>query len=183
MLTFLLPPVQAENWDDYTDLDKAWEGQKTVTNKEYDEVIDALKAQEKKREAKKKKKLFKRLLGGGDSLHEELSPDNEIKEIPDFKSNDKGLLLNVPVEITLDNNILDRGFYKVLGERNDDGKICIKFYQSQFFKGEVQAIETQDDYGEESIDFVRIVPYNDSFVKIIFGSIDFNAYALIPFQN
>ena len=55
------------------------------------------------------------------------------------------------------------------------------FYQSQFFKGKVRACETEDDYDEDDLDFVKLTPYNDNFVKIIFGSLEFNAYAYVRF--
>ena len=43
------------------------------------------------------------------------------------------------------------------------------------------AEETDDDYGQETIDFAKVLPYNQDFIKVIFGSIDFNAYAYIPY--
>ena len=55
------------------------------------------------------------------------------------------------------------------------------FYQSQYFKGKVRACETNDDYESEDLDFVKLIPYNKNFVKIIFGSLDFNAYAYIRY--
>ena len=57
----------------------------------------------------------------------------------------------------------------------------IFLFQSQFFKGKISATETEDDFEEKEINFAKILPYNESFVKVIFGSIDFNAYTLIPF--
>ena len=59
----------------------------------------------------------------------------------------------------------------------------ILFYQSQYFKGKVLANETNEDFDEETLDFARLIPYNDSFVKIIYGCLDFNAYALVPYSE
>ena len=57
-----------EAWNDVADystnLDKAWEGQKTVTNQEFEKVMDALNDKNKKNEEKKKRKKFKKILGG-----------------------------------------------------------------------------------------------------------------------
>lgn len=174
--------VYSESWDDYKDLDKAWDGQKTITNKEFEEVMDALNANEKKKEEKLRKKKIKKISGGGTSLHNELNPDKDIQEIKPFKPKDEGILVNIPVNLIIDGKVLEKGYYKVIGEKKD-GKIHILFYQSQFFKGEIEAESTEDDYGEKLIDFARILPYNESFVKIIFGSVDFNAYAFIPFNE
>ena len=91
------------------------------------------------------------------------------------------MLLNVPVNMIINNEALDKGFYKVIGERDKDGNIYLSFYQSQFFKGKVKAVETRDDYEQETLDFVELIPYNDKYVKIIFGSLDFNAYAFVRF--
>ena len=48
-------------------------------------------------------------------------------------------------------------------------------------KAKIEATETEEDYGEEEVNFVGIKNYNESFVKLIFGSIDFNAYAYVPY--
>ena len=176
-------PVQSEGLDDFSEVDRLWDGQQTITNQEYEQVIDALEEREKKRGEKGWKKKLKRIGGGGTSLHKELNPENDITEIDGFKPKEEGVLINVPVDLLLTDKILEKGFYKVIGEKNEDGKLYVNFYQSQFFKGSVEVSETNDDYNEKEIDFAKILPYNDSFVKIIFGSIDFNAYTYMPFKQ
>ena len=47
-----------QDWGDFGDLDRAWDGQKTITNKEFEEVMDALQEKNKAKDAKKKKKQF-----------------------------------------------------------------------------------------------------------------------------
>ena len=108
--------------------------------------------------------------------------DSEIKSLTPLKENEEGSLLNIPVHMIIDNNILDKGCYKVLGEKDKDNNIYLSFYQSQFLKGKVKAIETKDDFGQETLDFVELIPYNDKYVKIIFGSLDFNAYVFIKYK-
>ena len=92
-------------------------------------------------------------------------------------------LINLPINLLLDGKVLEKGFYKLFAEREKDGNIYISFYQSQFFKGKILAVETEDDYGEKEINFARMLPYNENFVKIIYGSLDFNAYAMVPYVN
>ena len=107
-----------------------------------------------------------------------------MQEIQAGNSKDEGILMNIPVQIIIDGKVLDKGFYKVFAERDTETKkIYVSLYQSQFFKGKIEVAETEDDYGEKELDFARILPYNDSFVKLIFGSIDFNAYAFLPYQE
>ncbi|MBE7703894.1 MAG: hypothetical protein E7Z89_07590 [Cyanobacteria bacterium SIG28] len=177
---FSIPTAFADSWDDFTNIDRAWDGQKTITNQEFEEVIDKLEENKEKKDDKKFNKLLKKISGGGNSLHPEMNVKNEIQELKLSESFDKEVLLNTPVDLYISGKILEKGFYKVLGEKNKDNKIEISFYQSQFLKGKIEATETSDDFGEQEINFAKIVEYNDSYVKIIYGSIDFNAFAFIP---
>lgn len=177
----LIYPASADEWDNFTGIDRAWDGQKTVTNQEFEDVIDALQAKQKQKDAKKRKKLIKKVGGGGTSLHNELNPDKTITEIAPLKKNKDGLLLNIPVCMIIDDNILEKGFYNVFAEKDKNGDIYLSFYQSQFFKGKVRASETQDDYDSDVIDFVKFFPYDKHFIKIVYGSLDFNAYAYIRY--
>ena len=34
----------AEDWSSYDNIDNAWDGQKSITNKQFEETMDALKA-------------------------------------------------------------------------------------------------------------------------------------------
>ena len=174
--------------DDYLDslsgIDRAWDGQKSITNKEFEEAIDTLEAKKKQKEAKQRKKMVKKISGGGTSLHSGLSPDSEIKSLTPLKDkSNEGLLLNVPISLILGDKIIEKGYYKVIVERDKNNDIYLMFYQSQFFKGKVRAFETNDDYGKNDIDFVELIPYDKTFVKIIFGSLNFNAYTYIRYKQ
>ena len=179
--SLLIMPAYSDDWDDFSNVDRMWDGQKSITNKEFEEVMDALQANQKKKEEKQRKKLFKKIGGGGSSLHKDLNPDKEIKELQSINTKDEGSLLNIPVDIIVNNNVIERGYYKILAEKDKDGKCSVLFYQSQFLICKLEMIEVQDDFGEEKLDFAKIKPYNDSHVKFIFGSLDFNGYALIPY--
>lgn len=177
-----VPVVFAESWDDFAGLDRMWDGQTSVTNKEFEEVMNVLEDKKNKKDAKQKKKKIKKISGGGTSLHNELNPEAEIKELSPLKKDEgEGHLLNIPVNIIIDETPLEKGFYKILGEKDKNGDIYLMFYQSQFFKGKIRASETNDDYDEDNLNFVKLLPYNDNFVKILFGSLDFNAYAYVRF--
>jgi hypothetical protein len=177
-----IPTVSADAWDDFSNLDNAWDGQKTITNQEFEEVIEALEAKDNQKKEKKRKKLIRKIGGGGTSLHEDLGPNVEIKELGKITSKkEDGILVNIPVNIVLNGNVLEKGFYKVIGERDNNNRIFISFYQSQFFKGKIEVQETESDFEQDKIDFAELLPYNDSFVKMIFGCLDFNAYTFIPY--
>ena len=71
-----------------------------------------------------------------------------------------------------------------MGDRNkEDKKIYLSLYQAHYLKAKFEATETEEDYGEDEVNFIKIKEYNDSFVKFIFGSIDFNAYAYVPYAE
>ena len=186
LCSFLLTPfytVSAEDWDDFAQVDRLWDGQQTITNQQFEEVMNALEQNENKKEEKQQQKKIKKIGGGGTSLHTDMNPENEITELQSIKPSEEGFLVNLPVNLLLDNKILEKGYYKLFAEREKDGNIYISFYQSQYFKGKTIAVETEDDYGEKEINFAKMLPYNENFVKIIYGSLDFNAYAMIPYVN
>lgn len=173
--------VLAESWDAFSDVDRMWDGQHSITNQEFEQVMDKLEEKGKLKEEKVQKKKRKKLFGSGTTLHDELNPDKEINEFESLEKKED-VLINLPVQIIIDGKSLEKGYYKVIGEKDSKTKkIYINFYQSQFFKGKLEMIETSDDYEKETIDFVDLIPYNEKFVKIIFGSLDFNAYAFVPF--
>lgn len=182
LLFYFCSPALADDFDNYSDLDDVWSEQKTITNKEYEDVVNALQDRKNIGEKKKRKKKIKKIIGGGQTLHKELDSEKELNEIPVLKKDEDGVLVNIPVELILDQKILERGYYNVVGVKQD-GKAIIKFYQSQFLKGEIIAEETTDDFEEKDINFAKILDFNENFVKLIFGSIDFNAYVYIPFRN
>ena len=174
----------ADEWSDFADLNRAQDSQKSITNKEFEQVMDALQQKTKRKEAKQKKKRAKKISGGGTSLHNELNPDKIIPELESVKPVSEDLLINLPVNLIVDGKSLDKGYYNVVGERDKDTqKIYLSFYQAHYLMAKIEANETEEDYGEEEVNFVKIKDYNDAFVKLIFGSIDFNAYAYIPFSE
>ena len=159
-----------------------WDGQKAITNVEFEKAIDVLQGKQKKKEAKQKKKRVKKFSGGGTSLHSGLDPMSEIKAQDPIKvQDDEGQLLNIPVKLYIDGNALETGFYNVMGEKNEQGELFLSFYQAHYLKGKVKAAETKDDFDSEVINFVKLIPYNEDYVKVVFGSLDFNAYAYIRY--
>ena len=176
--------VNADSFDDFANVERMWDGQKSITNKEFEQVIEKLEEKGKQKEEKQKKKKRKKLFGSGTTLHEELNPEKaNIAELDSINSEAEEVLINNPVLLMLPDTIIEKGFYKVEPEKdNNTGKKFVKFYQSQYLMGRLEVVETDDDFGEEHLNFAKIIPYNESFIKLIFGSIDFNGYALIPYK-
>ena len=178
-----LPVFSDDFFDSYTGVDNAWDGQKAVTNKEFEEAIDTLTKKQKKKEERQKKRKIRKHTGGGTSLHAGLEPMSEIKAIDALKDKDKdeGQLLNIPVEIVIDGQVLEPGFYNIFGEKDDKNNFYLSFYQSQFFKGKIKAYPTKDDFDSDNLDFVKFIPYDNQYLKVVFGSMDFNAYAYVRY--
>ena len=181
-LLFILPAAYSDELEDFSGIDRVWDGQKSITNQEFEDAINSLEAKKKQKEEKQKKKRIKKISGGGTSLHPDLAPTNEIPLQEQLTKNEAGMLLNIPVNIILGENVLEKGFYNVFGEKDKENNIYLSFYQSQYFKGKVRAFETNDDYDSEHINFVELLPHDKNYVKIIFGSLDFNAYAYIQYK-
>ncbi len=168
-----------DDWSDFSSVDNAWDGQKTITNKQFEETMDALQAKSKRKEAKKKEKVLKKFKGS--SLIPEMDAHNEdmINEQPD-ETVAQFQLINIPVDFIANNQVVERGYYKVEGEKKSDG-VYINLYQAHELKAKLKARETNDDFNEETITFAKVLPCNDHQMKIIFGSVDFNAFVYITF--
>ena len=46
--------AEGDFFDDYTGIDRAWDGQKPITNQEFEKAIDTLQAGQKKKDARKR---------------------------------------------------------------------------------------------------------------------------------
>ena len=169
----------ADEWSDFSSVDNAWDGQKSITNKQFEETMDALQAKSKKKEAKRRERAIRKVKGS--SLIPEMDAHNEemINEQPD-ETLSETQVINIPVDFVVDGKLVERGFYKVEGEKKDDG-VYIHLYQAHSLKAKIKARETKDDFEEDCIKFVKVLPCNDHQTKIIYGCVDFNAFVYITF--
>ena len=90
-------------------------------------------------------------------------------------------MICIPVELSVGEGILPVGHYQVKGEKDGD-KVVLNLYQAQFLMAKIPAIETTEDFGEDEILFVKWVPDGDYKMKILYGSMDFNAYAYVDIK-
>jgi hypothetical protein len=171
--------VLADDWSDFSSVDNAWDCQKTITNKQFEETMDALQAKSKRKEAKQREKAIRKVKGS--SLIPEMDAHNEdmINEQPD-ETLDETQVINIPVDFVVNGELVERGYYKVEGEKKPDG-VYINLYQSHTLKAQIKARETKDDFDQDFIKFVKVEPCNDHQMKLIFGCVDFNAYVYLTF--
>lgn len=148
-------------WDNFGDQNTY--GQKAVSDEEFDKAL----------ESKQKKKKRNKNIPKGNEFHQ----SNETEFIK--QTEDELPILCIPANLFIDKNItLPIGHYQVKGEKTN-GKPVLKLYQAHFLMAEIPAIETNDDFNQESVNFVELLENGENQVKIIFGSIDFNAYSVI----
>lgn len=173
--------MAADDWSDYNNVDNAWDGQKTITNKQFEQTMDALQAKAKKKEAKKREKAIRKVKGSSLIPQMDAHNDNMVNENPDDII-DEGQLINIPVDFVVDDKMIDRGYYKVVGVRKQNN-VYLMFYQAHSLKAKIKANETEDDFNQQYVQFVKILPFDEHRMKIIFGSLEFNAYAYIDFVD
>lgn len=151
-------------------IDNAFNGQKKITDEQFQQALDQVKAKHNKKN--KKNKPF-----AGSNYNEE-NTGGYLNETAD-----KNLLLSVPLCLTNgDGTEIPTGHYKIVGKKVDN-QPYLDFYQSSTLVAHVPAIETQSDFDQKSINFVQLMPYNEQRIKIIYGSMDFNAYTFIRIKK
>ena len=154
-------PVFADGdlWDNYGD-QNFYGAQEAVSDEDFDKAIES-----KKGDKPKKMK--------GESFQQ----SNETEVINQIPKELPVICISTPLQIT-DKAVLPIGHYQVIGEKRNN-KIYLKLYQAHYLMAEFEAAETFDDYGEPEVHFVKLITDKDDKLKIIYGSIDFNAYAIV----
>lgn len=174
LLFILLSPLayaDEVNWDSIGNPDNAWDGQKPITNKEYDEVIKAL--EEKKQARTKKKKKFK-----GENLNKDSTENNDMltnieSAIP---------LLNLTVKAVIGGEVLIPGHYKVVAEKK--GKdVYLNFYQGHSMVARTLAYETEDDFDSNEIYFLKTKFVENNQLLLMFGYMEFNAFVYVNYLD
>lgn len=146
-------------WDNFGDQNN-YGKQQFVSDDEFDKALES-----------KKRKKNKKIKG------EEFHQANETKAITD--TSEELPILCVPANLLISEDIIvPSGHYQVIGEKKN-GVPVLKLYQAHFLMAEIPATETNDDFGQESVNFVSVIDASGNKLKIIFGSIDFNAFAVV----
>lgn len=152
--------ADSDMWDYFGDQNVY--GQKPVSDKEFEDTVKHL--EEKKHKTKKMK---------GESFHQ----GNETEFLN--KMPEELPVLSIPVILKLTDNIqLPMGHYQVQGIKKDD-KVFLKLYQAHYLIAEIPATETNDDFGNDTVNFVKLETLNENQVILEYGSVDFNAYAVM----
>ena len=149
--------AEGDLWDNFGEQNK-YGPSKYVSDKDFQKALDIRKGEKK---PKRKK---------GDTFHQsdETNVINQIpKELP-------VVCITTPIRVS-DDAILPVGHYQVVSEKRANG-IFLKLYQGHYLITEFPAIETLDDFNEPEINFANFITEDGNTYKLIYGSIDYNAY-------
>lgn len=153
--------AEGDLWDNYGDTNVY--GQKPVSDEDFQKALES-----KKGKKKKDKNIPK-----GESFFQSNETNaiiNVSKELP---------VLLVPLTLKInENSEIPIGHYQVEGVK-ENGQVYLKLYQAHYLIAKLPATETNDDFNEPTINFVKLLPHGDYHVQIIYGCPDFNAYTVI----
>ena len=182
MLLFALP-VFADNednatsgdlWDSFNSTNDNYKQDKAVSDEDFEKAIESVK---------KKQHPFATLLKKDKPPKgDEQSQGNESEILnTEIEPENNTPVVGIPVEINLGDAVLPVGHYQVIGEKKDD-KVVLKLYQAQYLMAEIPATETRDDFDEETISFAKWIAHDDETIKLIYGSMDFNAFTILKIK-
>ena len=146
-----------------------------ITDEDFDKAIEKIDAKVNRwKNWAEKRKLPK---------GENYSQSNETEILNNEHGEDASLpVMSLPVELKIGEGIVPVGHYQVKGEIVD-GKPILSLYQAHFLMAKVPATETNEDFEKEEILFADWIAQDDDHIKIIYGSLDFNAYAVVDLRN
>lgn len=149
--------------------DNPFGGQKQYSDEDFQKALE-----EKKSHMKKYKK--KKVKG-------KVNEDNDASKKID-ETAEKTIILMLPNNIINgDGTYIPTGHYKIVGVEENENEVYLDFYQAHTKIARVPAIKTKYDFDEQNINFAKVIPYDEHKIKIIFGSLDFNAWTLLRVVN
>ena len=158
----------ADFWDEPIKIDTAAKNQeKAITDQEFEKVLKIFERKKKKKEDKKKPK--------GNPVWESSNPEqqNSISTVLKTTKDDYPTVMIPVTLITPQMTEIPPGFYRMLSAKNNEGYF-INLYQGNSLIAKLKAIETGDDHNQKSLNYAKLIPINDSEMRIIYGDIDCN---------
>lgn len=172
-------PAFAEDdglWDNYGTNIQQSKNPRFVSDEEFNDAIEKINKQDRV------KKWMKRLTGTNLPKGSQFTQANESEEISKTSGDKADLpVLSLPVEIDVNGDAIPVGHYQVKGDVKE-GNAVLSLYQAHELIAQIPARVTNDDYDREEILFADWVSVDDDRIKIIYGSLNFNAYAILPLK-
>lgn len=160
-------------WDNFGNTD-IYNSQKNtaVSDENFDKTLEKVKKEQKSgfwcKIFSREKRPFK-----GDNLQQ----SNETEIIKGIETETPVLAIPFTL-LKTDGTVLPPGHYQVYVEKENDQTV-MKFYQAHDMIAQFVATETEEDLFDDCINYLTIDDYDETRVKVNFGSIEFNAFAII----
>ena len=166
-------PASGDLWDNFgTDQEFYGQDKPAVSDEDFEKAIKEIKYKQDKLGSWIKKLQQPR--------GKEYRQSNETEVINDEVEDKETMpVVCIPVDLMVGDGVLPIGHYQVKGEKDENGNVVLKLYQAQYVMAQIPAKETNDDFNEDTITFVIWLSEGDDKIKLIYGSIDFNAYAVV----
>ena len=163
--------ISDDFWDEPMKIDDAAKNQqKSVTNQEFEKVMQFFERKKKKKEEKNKPKgnpLWQ------NNVENEDAQSNDISDaLKDIKDDYPTAMLPVTL-ITPEQSEIPPGYYRILSAKNDSGYF-INFYQGNQLIAKVKAINSGNDHNQKSLNYAKLIPHDNTYMKVIYGDIDCN---------
>jgi hypothetical protein len=170
-------PASGDIWDNYnTNQEFYGQDKPAVSDEQFEKAIEEIKYKQDKLGSWIKKLQKPR--------GKEYRQSNETEVInEEVEDKDTMPVICIPVDLNVGGGVLPVGHYQVKGEKDENGNVVLKLYQAQYVMAQFPATETSDDFNEDTITFVKWLSEGEDKIKLIYGSIDFNAYAVLPINQ
>ena len=173
-------PVMADDadfWDEPMKIDQAAKNQeKAVTNQEFEKVMQFFEKKKKKQEEKKRPK--------GQPIGPQLQEGMQAPDADAFKvTYEEYPTVMIPVTLVTPNlTEIPPGYYRILSVKKGDD-YYLNFYQGSSLIAKVAAINTGNDHNQKSLNYAKVIPYEDSYMNVIYGDIDCNIEARLVIKK
>ncbi len=173
----IFQPCKAEDmdfWDEPMKIDEAAKSQqKAVTDQEFEKVLKMFKKKTKEQPKPKGNPI-------GPQLQENQTPPdaNAFKQTYETYPT-----VMIPVTLVTDNGSeIPPGYYRILAVKKDYGYF-LNFYQGSSIIARTRAFDTGDDHSQKSLNYTKVIPFSNNYMKVIFGDIDCNIEAKLLIRN
>ena len=173
-------PVMADDadfWDEPMKVDQAAKNQeKAVTNQEFEKVMQFFEKKKKKQEEKKRPK--------GQPIGPQLQEGMQAPDADAFKvTYEEYPTVMIPVTLVTPNlTEIPPGYYRILSVKKENN-YYLNFYQGSSLIAKVAAINTGNDHNQKSLNYAKVIPYEDCYMNVIYGDIDCNIEARLVIKK
>lgn len=174
----------SNSWDSYSKtIEKSFDGQKPVSDETFNKTIENIKAKRSQKHFlfwTKKKQEIKPL--SPIPFKPDAYDNNEMQSLYNKIENNPTIMIPTRV-ITVNDIILQPGYYKLSNKKESDGTYSLLLTQGATVMATIPAKKSAEDYEQKEINYFNVIPISDKYLKIIYGNIDLSIEALLEIKN